>query len=77
LASLRISSGRLFAYFVLLVVPSLIALSLPLYNVVDPTLGGIPFFYWFQTVLLGSTVIPYAIFSWAENKRTSKREGMP
>jgi hypothetical protein len=70
---MKISSTRLVAYFILLVVPSLIAFSLPLYNMVDPTLGGVPFFYWFQTVLLGLTVVPYLVFSWAENKRTSER----
>jgi hypothetical protein len=73
-ALLRISSGRLLAYFVLLVIPSLIAFSLPLYNMVNPTLDGLPFFYWFQTILLGVTVIPYLVFSWAENRRMSKQE---
>jgi Protein of unknown function (DUF3311) len=67
----------LLAYFVLLVFPSLIAFSLPLYNVVNPTLAGVPFFYWFQTFLLGFTVIPYAVFSWTEDRRVSKEEARP
>ena len=45
----------------LLWVPCVIALWAPLYNVVDPTLFGIPFFYWFQLVLIPvSAVTIYA-----------------
>jgi hypothetical protein len=29
-----------------------IALSAPLYNMTEPTLFGIPFFYWFQLLLI-------------------------
>jgi hypothetical protein len=58
---LRISSTRLVAYFVLLVVPSLVAFSLPLYNVANPTLAGVPFFYCFQTLLLAAATVPYLI----------------
>ena len=38
--------------FLLLALPSVIALWAPLYNRVDPQLFGIPFFYWFQLVLI-------------------------
>ena len=45
----------------LLWVPCVIALWAPLYNVVDPTLFGVPFFYWFQLVLIAvSAVTIYA-----------------
>ena len=72
---MKISAGRLVIYFLLLVVPSLIAFTIPLYNMVNPTLAGLPFFYWFQTLLLGATVIPYMIFSWMENKRMDREGG--
>ena len=36
----------------LLWVPCVVALSAPLYNVVEPSLFGIPFFYWFQLLLI-------------------------
>jgi hypothetical protein len=38
--------------FVLLLVPCVLALWVPLYNVLPPVLFGIPFFYWFQLVLV-------------------------
>jgi hypothetical protein len=38
--------------FVLLLVPCLLALWVPLYNSVPPVLFGIPFFFWFQLVLV-------------------------
>jgi Protein of unknown function (DUF3311) len=37
---------------ILLLVPCLPALWVPLYNSVAPTLLGIPFFFWFQLVLV-------------------------
>jgi hypothetical protein len=38
--------------FLLLVVPGLLALVAPLYNMTSPELFGIPFFYWFQLLLV-------------------------
>ena len=38
--------------FLLLALPSAVALWAPLYNRVDPQLFGVPFFYWFQLVLI-------------------------
>jgi hypothetical protein len=37
---------------ILLVVPCILALSVPLYNSIPPLLFGIPFFFWFQLVLV-------------------------
>jgi len=36
----------------LLLVPCLLALWAPLYNSLPPVLFGIPFFFWFQLVLI-------------------------
>ena len=36
----------------LLALPCVIALATPLYNRVDPLLFGMPFFYWFQLLLV-------------------------
>ena len=33
---------------VLFVIVATVALAVPLYNRTEPSLGGIPFFYWFQ-----------------------------
>jgi Protein of unknown function (DUF3311) len=37
---------------ILLVVPCILALLVPLYNSIPPVLFGIPFFFWFQLVLI-------------------------
>jgi hypothetical protein len=38
--------------FFLLFVPCILALAVPLYNSTPPILFGIPFFFWFQLVLI-------------------------
>jgi uncharacterized protein DUF3311 len=38
--------------FILLLAPCVLALWVPLYNSIPPVLFGIPFFYWFQLVLV-------------------------
>jgi Protein of unknown function (DUF3311) len=37
---------------ILLLVPCILAVSAPLYNSIPPALFGIPFFFWFQLVLI-------------------------
>ena len=39
------------AWNLLLLVP-LISLITPLFNITEPRLGGIPFFYWFQLAII-------------------------
>jgi len=43
----------------LLLVPFIAVLWVPFYNSVEPSLGGIPFFYWYQLlwVLISSALI--------------------
>ncbi len=55
----------------LIVVPAFLNFFTPLYNYADPTLDGMPFFYWFQIVLLGAMVVPYVIFSYIEQGRST------
>ena len=38
--------------YLYLAAPSVLALASPLYNRVDPQIFGVPFFYWFQLVLV-------------------------
>jgi hypothetical protein len=49
----------------LLALPFIAALWVPSYNTIDPALGGIPFFYWYQLawILIGAAIvlIVYAI----------------
>ncbi|WP_308160136.1 DUF3311 domain-containing protein [Mycolicibacterium goodii] len=35
----------------LIATPVILALAVPLYQRVEPTLAGIPFFYWFQMAM--------------------------
>jgi uncharacterized membrane protein len=45
----------------LLLVPIVVPLLVPLYNRVEPTLFGWPFFYWFQLLLVGLGVLTTSI----------------
>jgi hypothetical protein len=46
---------------ILLLAPCLLALWVPLYNSIAPDLFGIPFFFWFQLVLIPVSAL--AIFA--------------
>jgi hypothetical protein len=47
--------------YLLLLIPCVIAVWVPLFNSVGPELFGIPFFYWFQLLLVPVSAI--AIFA--------------
>jgi len=38
--------------YILLIAPCLLAIAVPLFNSFEPSLFGIPFFYWFQLLLI-------------------------
>ncbi len=38
---------------VLIAIPFVVLLAIPTYNIVQPEVGGVPFFYWWQTLWLG------------------------
>jgi Protein of unknown function (DUF3311) len=48
---------------VLLVIPFFAVLWVPAYNRIEPSLDGIPFFYWYQLawVLLGAAIV-FAVY---------------
>jgi hypothetical protein len=56
----------------LLIIPAIINIYTPLYNFVNPTLAGLPFFWWFEMVLLGLTTIPYLVFSYIDERRQAE-----
>jgi hypothetical protein len=45
------------AWYLLLLVPLIGTLIPTLYNQEDPTLGGIPFFYWYQLLWVPLSVV--------------------
>ena len=52
----------------LLVLPSAIALSVPLYNHIEPRLLGFPFFYWFLLLLIPVSSIATLLVYLGEKK---------
>jgi len=63
----------------LILVPAIINFATPIYNFIDPTLGGLPFFYWFQILMLALSTLPYLAFTMIEDRRSrgspSARQG--
>ncbi len=43
--------------YLVLLAPCLLAIATPLYNMENPTLFGIPFFYWFQMLVVPMSAI--------------------
>lgn len=62
------------ALVLLIVVPAFFNFFVPLYNFVNPTVAGIPFFYWFQMLLLGASTIPYLAFAYIEHHRAPQTQ---
>lgn len=56
-------------WYLLLIFLVLLTVWVPLYNKVDPTLGGLPFFYWFQLALVVLGAILTAIVYFALEKK--------
>ncbi len=55
------TTRRRWPWWLLFVAVSMLALWVPLYNHIEPRLFGIPFFYWFQTVLIVVTALLTAL----------------
>ena len=55
------SRGKRAFWYALFLVIIGVAASVPLYNRVEPTLVGIPFFYWFQFAWIVVTAIVTAL----------------
>jgi Protein of unknown function (DUF3311) len=52
-------------WYVLLVLQFIPALWVPFYNSVEPTVFGMPFFYWFQLALVFVSAAVTAVVYWA------------
>ncbi len=46
---------------ILILIPFAIYFAVPLYNVVQPELGGLSFFYWFQILMLPVSAVFFII----------------
>jgi hypothetical protein len=69
---MRNTRGIKIGLALLLIIPAIINIYTPLYNFQNPTLVGLPFFWWFEIVLLGLTTIPYLVFSYIDGKRNAE-----
>jgi Protein of unknown function (DUF3311) len=56
-------------WYLLLLIQVILALWVPLYNKVEPSIGGMPFFYWFQLVLVVVGAVLTAIVYFATEKK--------
>jgi hypothetical protein len=56
---------RGWSWWYLLLIVQLACLWIPFYNAAEPSLGGIPFFYWFQLllVLIGAALTAIVYFA--------------
>ena len=69
------SSKVLWTVIVVLLAPAVVVpLLVPLYDQMDPTLLGFPFFFWFQFLLIilvaGITVLAYYLAKLADRKES-------
>ena len=60
----------------LLLIPFLLVAYVPFYNRIEPTLIGIPFFYWYQlaAILVGAVVVMTVYLIETRRTRGSSRE---
>ncbi|MEM3839447.1 MAG: DUF3311 domain-containing protein [Candidatus Micrarchaeaceae archaeon] len=53
--------GRKIVAAILILIPFAVYFDVPFYNTVAPEWGGMPFFYWFQLVMLPVTAVLFLI----------------
>jgi len=63
------SRRRSRGWYWLLLIPLIGTLIPPLYNHEDPTLAGVPFFYWYQLLWVPLSVL----VTWTVYRRTKRR----
>jgi hypothetical protein len=42
---------------ILIIIPFIVYFAIPTYNMVNPEWGGVPFFWWYQTVWLALSAV--------------------
>jgi Protein of unknown function (DUF3311) len=57
-------------WYVLLALQFVLALCVPFYNRVEPTLGGMPFFYWYQLLMVLVSALLTAIVYFATERKS-------
>ncbi len=64
---------------VLLLIPLVALLAIPTYNMINPNLGGISFFYWYQLLWmpLGALLYYIAAVLWEKKDKEEKKAARP
>ena len=52
MADRKMSPAKRAVWYVILFIPFFVAIWVPLFNRIEPSIYGIPFFYWFQFILI-------------------------
>ena len=55
------NAGKDVVAAILLLIPFVVYFDLPYFDVVQPTVAGVPFYYWFQTLWLAISAILFVI----------------
>ena len=53
--------AKTIAAAILILIPFVVYFDVPFYNVVNPEWGGLPFFFWFQMVMLPISAVLFFI----------------
>jgi Protein of unknown function (DUF3311) len=69
--------NRLRALHLLLIVPFIGTLWVPFYNQIEPSIGGVPFFYWYQFlwIPIGASITAFLYFMTRKPAPLTKSEG--
>jgi hypothetical protein len=63
--AMQSKSSRRLAWYLVLVAPFVGTLWVPFYNAVEPTLGGVPYFYWYQFLWIAISAVLTAVVYYA------------
>ena len=67
-----------FRWHYALLLPPLLLLWVPFYNRMDPSLFGLPFFYWYQMAwVLGTALLTFIVFLIDQKQSAPHRGGKP
>jgi hypothetical protein len=68
------SSRRVWPWYLLLLVPFVGTLWVPFFNSLEPSLGGVPYFYWYQFLWIVNGAALTAIVYFATRDRARRAE---
>jgi len=54
--------------YIFLLIPCILALIVPVYNVIEPRLFGFPFFYWYLLLLIPVSSLFVYLAYWSEKR---------